>query len=131
MRATLHPVGGEAGCSHPNGPDARRWLDWPPPLLTPTINTAATATTPTTKPTLTGVRRIGSDAAVAVVRAAVVVGVLITAVVLGNAAVGSRPCLLGSRLRLLGSRLRRVTDTGRARLAPGRGGGVGPPPNRR
>src|SRR3954451_7761616 len=124
MRATLHPVGGEAGCSHPNGPDARRWLDSPPPLLTPTINTAATATRPTTKPTLTGVRRIGSDAAVAIVRAAVVVGVLVTAVVLGNA-VGSRRGLLfagrrgllGGRRGRLGSRLRRVTATGRARLA--------------
>src|SRR4051794_10116699 len=100
MRATFQPAGGAAGCSHANGPDARRWPGSPPPLVTPTINTAATATTPTTKPTLTGVPRIRSDAAVAVARAAVVVGVLITAVVLGNG-IARR---LGSGLRGRGRR---------------------------
>src|SRR3954470_17373991 len=102
MRATFQPAGGAAGCSHANGPDARRWPGWPPPLVTPTINTAATATTATTKPTLTGVRRIRSDTAIAVVRTAVVIGVLVTAVVLGNAALGSRRGLLGRRRGLLG-----------------------------
>src|SRR4051794_10691710 len=108
MRATFQPAGGAAGCSHANGEDARRWPGWPPPLVTPTINTAVTAATATML-TLTGVRRIGSDAAVAVARTAVVVGVLVTAVVLGNP-IARR---LGSGLRRrLGSGLRRRLGSG-------------------
>ncbi len=44
VRAAVQPVGGDAGCSQANGPEARRWLDWPPPAR-PTINATAARVT--------------------------------------------------------------------------------------
>src|SRR3954468_16841623 len=53
MRATFQRAGGGAGRSQANAPEARRWLDWPPPVLaitSPAITTRAS--TPTTAPRL-------------------------------------------------------------------------------
>src|ERR1700750_680726 len=95
MRATFQPVGGGAGRSQANGPATRRWLAWPPPQpLTPAVR----ASTATTRPARARIRLIGSDPPVAVVRAAVVVGILVTTVVLRDA-VGRRRRLPRSRRR--------------------------------
>src|SRR6187200_2677356 len=95
MRATFQPVGGGAGRSQANGPATRRWLAWPPPQpVTPAVRASAA----TTSPALARVRLIGSDAPVAVVRPAVVIGILVTAVVLRDA-VGCRRRLLRGRRR--------------------------------
>src|ERR1700750_411201 len=95
MRATFQPVGGGAGRSQANGPATRRGLARPPP---PPLTPAVRASTATPRPALARVRLIGSDAPVAVVRAAVVVGILVTTVVLRDA-VGRRRRLPRSRRR--------------------------------
>src|SRR3954449_8207708 len=71
LRATFQPAGGEAGRSQANGPVCGRWLDWPPPARL-TMSNTATRVQPTT-PATTATRLVISDAAVPVVRAAVVV----------------------------------------------------------
>src|SRR3954471_4522563 len=102
LRATFQPVGGEAGCSQANGPVAGRWLAWPPPARL-TMSTTAARVTPNT-PAAVPVRLVISDAAIAVVRATVVVGVAVTAAALWNG-VGLRLGLrLLRRLRRGGSR---------------------------
>src|SRR6185436_5866585 len=81
-----------------------RWLAWPPPQpVMPPVR----ASTATTRPAFARVRLIGSDAPVAVVRPAVVDGILVTTVVLRDAA--------RSRRRLLWRR-RRLWCGGRSRL---------------
>src|SRR5882724_9314589 len=81
LRATFQPAGGDAGCSHANGPEGRRGLDSPPPAR-PTISTTAPVTA--TRPTIARLRLGISDVPVAVARSAVVVAVVVAAVVLGN-----------------------------------------------
>src|SRR3954447_3375128 len=103
MRATFQLVGGGAGRSHANGAARRRWLVWPPPQP---VKPAVRASAATTTPALARARLIGSDAPVAVVRPAVVVGILVTAVVLRDA-VGCRRRLLRSRRRVRSGRSRR------------------------
>src|SRR3954452_15142774 len=102
LRATFQLVGGEAGRSQANGPVAGRWPAWPPPARL-TTSTRAARVTPNT-PAAAPVRLVISDAAIPVVRAAVVVGVAVTATALWDG-IGLR---LGLRLRRrFGSRLRR------------------------
>src|SRR5712672_1351018 len=124
MRATLQLAGGEAGCSQANGPEARRWLDWPPPM--PTINTAAAAAT-ARRPVGARLRIVVSDVAVAIARPAVVVGVAITAAVLRNAvAAGWRRRLRSGRRRLRRrSRRRGRRGRRRRRRRGGRGSAAG------
>src|SRR4051812_35523452 len=48
MRAPFQLAGGGAGRSHANAPEARRWLEWPPPALaitSPPITTRASTPT--------------------------------------------------------------------------------------
>src|SRR3954452_25017827 len=99
LRATFQPVGGDAGWSQANGPAAGRWLDWPPSAR-PTISNTAARVTPS-RPVVARVRPVISEAAVAVVRPAVVVGIAVAAAVLRD--VGLR---LGRGLRLRGGRCR-------------------------
>src|SRR4051794_23567854 len=75
LRATFQPVGGAAGWSQANAPVAGRWLAWPPPARL-TMSTTAARVTPST-PAAVPVRLVISDATVAVVGAAVVVGVAV------------------------------------------------------
>src|SRR6266436_2023162 len=84
VRATCQPTGGEAGRSQANGPDARRGLV-PPAPASAMIN--ATTPAPTAESPITArVRPIVLHVPIAVARAAVVVGVAVTATVLRNPA---------------------------------------------
>src|SRR2546421_5046699 len=104
VRATCQPTGGEAGRSQATGPAPRRGLV-PPAAANAMIN--ATTPAPTAASPITArVRPIVLDVPVAVARAAVVVGVAVTAVVLRNAAGGRRFRLRGGRR--LGRGLRRL-----------------------
>src|ERR1700722_8636548 len=95
VRAMGQPTGGEAGRSHAKGSDARRGLV-PPAAANAMIS--ATAPAPTAEsPTTARVRRIVLHVPVAVARTAVVVGVSVTATVLGNPAFGRRFRLRGGR----------------------------------
>src|SRR2546421_8761186 len=103
VRATCQPTGGEAGRSQANGPDTRRGLV-PPAAANAMIN--ATTPAPTAASPITArVRPIVLNVPVAVARAAVVVGVAVTATVLRNPAFGRRFRLRGGRR--LGRGLRR------------------------
>src|SRR5689334_23513668 len=91
----LQPLGGDTGFSQANGPDARPWSDPPQPTRATSSSTAAKA--PATSPTVTRVRLIALEIAVAVAGPTVVIRVAVPAVVLRNAIAGLR-CGLGSRL---------------------------------
>src|SRR5437899_3016541 len=84
VRATCQPTGGEAGRSQANGPDARRGLV-PPTAASAMINAATPAPT-AESPTTARVRPIVLHVPVAVARAAVVVGVAVTATILRDPA---------------------------------------------
>src|SRR3954449_12818951 len=81
MRASSRRLAAQPGCSQANAPEARRWLDWPPP--TPSIRSAAAMAT-ATRPTAAPAPLVRLDAAVAVTRPPVVVGVAVPPAVLGN-----------------------------------------------
>ena len=145
LRAMFQPAGGEAGCSQANGPEARRWLDSPPPPHAYDQHHRGPATA--TRPSVARVRGHALDAAVAVVRAPVLVGVTIAAAVRGSP--GPVPVRLssrrwrraawrwGGRWRLRGGRRRCERPPGRPASPPEtprtscRRTPSGPPPCRR